>query len=106
MPPRAAKPEAEPGASPSNAEILARRRLGGSTSETLLLCDFDNTLTDYDAGGGMLLVASLMAAGAIYSLCPFQDGCVDLKTKPSNCSHIFCWWSLLPVEQKVIGLFA
>lgn len=41
-----------PATPPSNAELLARRR--GSTaglSETLLLCDFDNTLTDFDAGG-------------------------------------------------------
>lgn len=38
-------------ATPSNAEILARRSCSGNASSQLLLCDFDNTLTDFDAGG-------------------------------------------------------
>ncbi|KAK9799425.1 hypothetical protein WJX73_008637 [Symbiochloris irregularis] len=40
---------ARPVTPPSNAEILARRP-PSSASDTLLLCDFDNTLTDFDAG--------------------------------------------------------
>ena len=58
---------ARPVTPPSNAEILARRP-PNSASDTLLLCDFDNTLTDFDAGGlahGILRFTRLLVSQPI-----------------------------------------
>ena len=64
--PAASQPQqsgARPGTPLSNVEILTRRRQGSTASDTLLLCDFDNTLTDCDAGERLVPHDKVLQAG-------------------------------------------
>jgi hypothetical protein len=46
------------GCPPSSADLLSAQRRGASRS--LLLCDFDKTLTDYDAGAPLGLILRVL----------------------------------------------